>query len=213
MNKIIKLLDHTFLLSKPPYTIVDLGCNKGNFYNACVKTLGEANIEKYIGVEPNEYLYKEHLSKLVSHNVIMLNAAVTGKTLEFVKLYIIDNDECSNIIGEGSFDWGQSPKETMVKNVTLPNLLCNISVVDYLKIDIEGSEYDLVHQLSEVAHKIKQLSIEFHDFVDVSLRNKTYETIREIEDLGFKMICNNRLDYLHGTNYADCLFVNTKKDI
>jgi acetyltransferase-like isoleucine patch superfamily enzyme len=86
MNKIIKLLDHTFLLSKPPYTIVDLGCNKGNFYNACVKTLGEANIEKYIGVEPNEYLYKEHLSKLVSHNVIMLNAAVTGKTLEFVKL-------------------------------------------------------------------------------------------------------------------------------
>lgn len=207
------MLDHTFLLSKPPYTIVDLGCNKGMFYDACVKTLGAANIERYIGVEPNEHLYKEHLSKLVSHNVMMLNAAVTGKPLDFIKLYIIDNDECSNVIGGGSFDWGQSPKETMVKNITLPSLLYDLSLVDYLKIDIEGAEYDLIHELSDVAYKIKQLSIEFHDFVDVSLRDKTHETIRKIEDLGFKMIYNNKLDYLHGTNYADCLFVNVKKEI
>lgn len=217
-NKIIKLLDHTFILTKPPYNILDLGTNQGNFYKSCVENLGKVNIQKYVGVEASKELYDTYLSKLISHDVIMVNAAIHNISSKEIDLYSFNNNECNNIIGEGGFIWDNSTKITKIKTITLHDIIYSNfksidTYIDYLKIDIEGSEYNILNDIILHLPIIKQISIEFHDFVDESYRDKTLEFIRELESNGMKLIFNNKLDYLHNTNYGDCLFINENLEL
>ena len=66
--------------------------------------------------------------------------------------------------------------------------------IDYLKIDIEGSEVDMFNALFEtnILSKVKQLSMEIHPAMKVqgeALRTSYYRTwsvIRSLETLGFQ---------------------------
>ena len=64
----------------------------------------------------------------------------------------------------------------------------NIKTIDLLKLNIEGSEYDLIERLIETDYikKVEQLKIQFHDNVNdaksrrVDIRNKLSKTHSEI---------------------------------
>lgn len=42
----------------------------------------------------------------------------------------------------------------------------------YLKIDIEGSEYEILEQIAELSHRVSGISIEFHDFGESYLKHR-----------------------------------------
>jgi len=66
---------------------------------------------------------------------------------------------------------GKKRKETIVETITLKKIfdLYELGQIDYLKLDIEGAEFDLVETMTlEVAEKIKQLSMEVHYIQDPS---------------------------------------------
>ena len=59
--------------------------------------------------------------------------------------------------------------------------------VDILKMDIEGSEYDVIDSILDSDVRIDQILIEFHErFFDDGF-NKTMDLIKKIEKKGYKL--------------------------
>ena len=81
-----------------------------------------------------------------------------------------------------------------------------IDANDLLKVDIEGAEWDLFDSLSdEDFAKIGQITVEFHDFVFPSMRERSEKIIKRLKDMGFSFISKEK-HWHHGTPYGDCLF-------
>lgn len=208
------LLDHTILVNKTNDIIVfDLGANDGRFYEQIVNFFGIDSIEKYVGVEPNVELFSNNLLPLESEKIIMVNKAVYSET--DLELYFteVKNNEAGNLLGETNeyFKWGEeNPNKYLVNTITISDLmdLVGVNHIDYLKVDIEGSEYFLIDSLTpEICDKINQISIEFHDFIDPDLKNKTDEYVQKIIDLGYELRFSSQWSGRFGTNYMDCLFI------
>lgn len=215
----ITLLDHTFYPNKKnDIVVIDLGTNDGRFYNEFVNHFGLDSIKEYIGVEPNTTLYENHLIALMKNkNVKMINKAIYRKSNVNINFTEVKNNEAGNILANSNnlFKWGEeAPKEYLVQSITIGDLLkhFNIEYVDYLKIDIEGAEYFLIETLNEdICNKIDQISIEFHDFIDPKLKNKSKEYVQKIIDFGYTLHSSKRWGGRYGTDYMDTLFIKNGK--
>jgi FkbM family methyltransferase len=208
-----KILDHTFMSldKKKKLTILDFGSNKGGFYRSAVKIFGD-DIDKYIGVEPNITLYNKYLKSLNNDKSIFYNNAISPVNNIEINFFEFESAiECGNTIGGEFLNWGGKLNEYKIKTINLDHIIKTnyITEIDFLKIDIEGSEYLLIDAFDNNSlSTVKQLSIEFHDFVDPSLRDKTKQSIEIIKSLGFDLVHSESLNYKHNTDYIDCLFIN-----
>ncbi|MBE2286887.1 MAG: FkbM family methyltransferase [Prosthecobacter sp.] len=82
----------------------------------------------------------------------------------------------------------------------------NLNRIDVLKLDVEGAEFALLDQTPDhILSDIRQVTVEFHDFVPEFQGQRFYELARaRLESLGF--ICANFAFRTHG----DVLFVNSR---
>jgi FkbM family methyltransferase len=74
--------------------------------------------------------------------------------------------------------------EYEVEALTLAGLMkrADITEIDYLKMDIEGAEYDVLYSIDEeLANKIHQISFETHDLP------KNEKLIKHLESVGYNM--------------------------
>jgi hypothetical protein len=106
--------------------------------------------------------------------------------------------------------WGLQEKVS-VPGITFQALLnhLNISgkIIDILKIDIEGAELELIETLCyEDVKNIKQITIEFHDWLNKDLHLQTVAAIKKLISLGFKAYT----DTPHHGNAVEMLFLNKK---
>lgn len=62
------------------------------------------------------------------------------------------------------------------------------SVIDLLKLDIEGSEYDVIDNLVTAKIPVRQLCVEFHDTLAVQLGHSTARSIGRLENYGLKLV-------------------------
>lgn len=184
----------------PPYklndncTIIDLGSNIGLTVLDFHLKYPKAKI--IIGIEMDESNYdisKKNLQGI--NNVILLNNAINinnGIT------YYSGNDAQSYKI-----TWDQDSAVNTAKSLTMQDLLLKyeIEIVDFLKIDIEGSEYDLICDKTSVVWltKIKCFNIELHDhLVENNYKNKIIERLKS---LGF-------IIYDHPTHFNAIIGIN-----
>ncbi len=71
----------------------------------------------------------------------------------------------------------------------------NIDKISVLKINIEGSEYDLINSMTQSDfEKIDQITISFHHFLNKEWEEKTNKAVSLIEKMGFYKIQTN-VDY------------------
>ena len=71
-----------------------------------------------------------------------------------------------------------------VYTINLYNIIDKYGFIDYLKMDIEGSEYDVIDNINnELANKIDQISIEIHEPL-----YKYPILIDKLKELKFKVI-------------------------
>lgn len=84
--------------------------------------------------------------------------------------------------------------------------LVDIPFWDLIKIDIEGSEYEVIMSLTKAP--ATQLSIEFHLHTGVYGMDAVQEMLDKLEDLGYE-IAKHELTEAHGCgyNYWDSLFI------
>ncbi len=184
--------------------VIDLGANLGQFSEAITR---EFKCSCY-AIEAAPSLY----SKLPENGLVKnFNYAISDRN-EPLKFYISDNIECNSISQEVASSYGLQG-EISVDGITLETFLNNqrIELVDLLKIDIEGAEEAVFNSTRDTTLcNVKQISIEFHDFMPGSISTEEVNKItNRLKKLGFIWIPFSYL--LFGMESSDFLFINTNR--
>lgn len=201
--------DHCFIneFDENP-VVVDLGSNEGNFSKVILNKYPSA---KMILVEPNPHLNEKLGLICMGKNAEVLNAAVVSQPNHSIPFYL---DSCTaNSTVNKEFGKKANGKIINVRSVSLKDLfsIFNIKKIDLLKIDIEGAEWDVLDIFDENDFdRIDQLTIEFHDFKDPSMRGRTEKCIKRLRCLGYSYACWGS-NFLYKTPYMNCLFYKKKK--
>jgi FkbM family methyltransferase len=135
-------------LLKPSDTVLDLGAGTGDFSIIASKKVGPAG--RVIAVEPDFESYeilRLNIEQNNCKNVIPLNLAVGDKELTEKQITF----------------WG---KTCMCKVNTLENIVDSLKIdndkIDFIKMDIEGFEADVIRKSIGLIKNTGILSIEFH---------------------------------------------------
>lgn len=169
--------------------IIDIGANVGivSFYFA--KKYPNAKIFAY---EPHPLNY-ENLVKGIKtnkiNNVYPFNLAVFSKSNLNVKIHLHENNTSASSV----FRYLPEDPYVEVKTISLEDIIKQngISYIDFLKIDCEGAEFDILEN-TDMFYKneilIENMFIEFHRFME-KLENKNVETA--LQDLSKIKNCKN----------------------
>lgn len=177
--------------------VVDLGANRGNFSHEISQLLGC----KCYAVEASPRLFET-----IQENALVrkFNYAVSdeNKPMQF-------NDSTNEESGSiSALPEHLSKNAATVEGITLDKFLGDrqIDSVDLMKVDIEGAEIELFKSASdETLLKIKQIAVEFHDFLDYFDMKAEIATIKQrMKSLGFYCIVYSFF------SHADVLFINKK---
>jgi len=191
--------EHTYydnLLSENP-VLIDLGSCKGAFAKHFYEKFPSSTI---ILLEPSKSNFSEiHLSgeRITKHHAAI--SSETGKSITFYE--DLNSEQNGSIL----FNYFKGvPYE--VPTFSLEELARPFEKIDLVKMDVEGAEWDcLLNTEENTLQKIRQLTVEFHDFIDPSLAIKSQQVVERLISLGFK-VEYHPTTYLHGSKYYDSLF-------
>ncbi len=176
------------LLTEDVRSFLDLGANSGCFTLAIKEHFANARGRAY---EPAPKMF-EHLSGNVSRNswsdsVEVVQAAVTGSAIGAVELrYQPSAPSTSTVAGllPGGNDTGVL---LTVPAVSLSTVLSEMGPVDLVKMDIEGSEYDvLLRTPLEQLKSIRRLVMEIHP----SPTHRPSEIVDHLGRAGLRLIAH-----------------------
>jgi FkbM family methyltransferase len=178
--------------------IVDLGACMGEFTNEMNKLY---KVKKSIMVEANPTNFYKLENK---ENYVLYNKVIASENDKIVEFY---EDSNSPYNGSNHFNYFNGIKHE-IKSITLEKIIeeNNLEYIDILKVDIEGSEYDVMPNIKDETYSIiRQITIEFHDFIDVNLKSKTQEIINKLKNLGFSHV-SKPIVYMNNSDNYDVLF-------
>jgi FkbM family methyltransferase len=148
--------------------IIDIGANAGYFDILLFSKKMDTIIYAYEPLPDN----RVRLEKLIRANPGLRNKlfpyqlAVTGTIKENIDLYIEDEAQSSVVASIfSSFD-KRNTQKISVNCITLTKIILNNNLIkiDVLKIDCEGSEYDILYNTDpDLIRRAKKLLIEVHD--------------------------------------------------
>ncbi len=168
INTLVEIFNHRIYATFFPFyqhcIVVDIGAHYGYF--SLFAALNLAKESTIVAIEPNRNNFNNLLENCNNNgfkNIQCLNLAVSGTNgkANLYKGANINNSLYSN-----------NPLSTAivaeeVSTISLANLirLQNLTHIDFLKIDCEGAEYEILeHTPKDVFDKITTISMEFHDF-------------------------------------------------
>jgi FkbM family methyltransferase len=195
---LIAVRDHHFYanLINSESVVIDLGSHLGQFSSEVSSIFG---CHCY-AVEALPSLYKQIVETPLLKK---FNYAISLEDKP-VQLCITDNPE-GNHIDRGS---GVNVLEKIrVEGITLESFIKaqKLETIDLLKVDIEGAEIDLFNSLSdETLRKIKQITVEFHDF-KFSMLEEVESIKSRLKSLNFACVVYSRV------HHGDVLFINREK--
>lgn len=165
------------------HTIVDIGANVGAFTLFAAWKAPQSRIIAVEAEPSNANVVRNNiLQNDLEHRVTTIAKAVGG-SIGTLRLFIAKNDSGGNSM----FEYQKGAKSIDVPMITLQSLFeeHGIDTCDYLKIDCEGAEYDILYASPEsITNRIRFIGIEYHHF---SNRNThTPEALRAfLESRGF----------------------------
>ncbi|MEI6266157.1 MAG: FkbM family methyltransferase [Sphingobacteriia bacterium] len=167
-------------------TVVDIGANVGLFSVYASYKVGKGKVFAFEPFKENyEILSKQiqlnDLTNLFPHNLGV--SSITGEQTLFLS---------PTNTGGHSIKFDQGASSVIIKTITLSEF-CNsnnISRIDFLKIDCEGSEFEILESSPQILDSVKKLVMECHPY-----KNKSVEDMIELlEKHHFKVIeedCNH----------------------
>jgi FkbM family methyltransferase len=151
--------------------VLDIGANKGFFtLNALQK-----GASKVYSVEPVKHSY-EQIKKLLNDfpNVEPINKAI-GENNGIVSMFVDSDASATNCVTTYGDMFGRESNKVEVESVNINTLIEQInSDINYMKVDCEGSEFELFKTISEKNLKsIYKMVIETHgDEIDNFVHKK-----------------------------------------
>ncbi len=158
--------------------IIDIGANAGYFNIMLFSKIKEATVYAYEPIRSNYELFNKNirLNPALENHIHLYNKAVTGTVAATVELFMeepSDNSVIASVYAD--FD-SQNKYSVTVPAITLSQILQenNLSHIDLIKIDCEGSEYPIIYETPvTVWNMIDMLTIEVHN-LDEEKRNTGY---------------------------------------
>lgn len=201
------LRGHTFYRLGPRPVVVDLGANDGKFSAELLEHYPEARV---VLVEADPFLVRRLRERFATQGNVLLYAGLIGaESREQAPFHLSQIPEGNSVHAALAASW--SPEATRSIEASMIDLaglfaLARLDHVELLKVDIEGSEYDVLPTLGpELSRSIAQLSVEFHDFAVPLWREKTEACIAHLERLGYAHQSRGTA-VRHGSPYFDCHF-------
>lgn len=195
-HKLCRIQGHTFvgsLLSRDAI-VLDLGANRGAF---SLETKRRFGCEVH-AAEPTPDLAGELRAM---GEVAVYEAAITACGSDLFFKVDPKNSESSSVVSK------QGEGVISVPGMTLDSLLRKIGKVDLIKMDVEGSEIEILATVSEdLIRNVNQITVEFHDFKkDAGFTHERYVQVCDrMGKLGFESIV---MSY---RTKGDVLFLNSK---
>lgn len=137
--------------------VVDIGAHIGLFALFASQFCKRGKIYCFEPVKENYEILLSNISMNQLSNVSAFNMAVTDKTSS-VRIFL-NNDESGHSMYE------QNSTSIEAQSTTLKSILDdnNIHSCDFVKMDCEGAEYDIIKTLpQEYFNRIKKMIIEYH---------------------------------------------------
>jgi FkbM family methyltransferase len=179
--------------------VIDLGAHKGRFYNLMHKDYDAV----CYGVEASPALAKQLPAGKGIHT---FNYAISSSN-GTMELTLSNEPEANSLIPGIAANWGITETVT-VPSITFETFLAGQKIPDtiaILKVDIEGSELDVIEEASAATLKrIRQMPVEFHDFLGVGsdYKPRMMQAIKKLETEGFLVL------RLSSYNYCEVLCIN-----
>jgi FkbM family methyltransferase len=146
---------------KPGNTVLDIGAHIGFFANITAQMVGNAG--KVFAFEPTPSTYAM-LQKMCADNnntgiVTPVNKAV-GKEDGSITFYVSD-DKIDNTNSTVGYREGSNHKPIDIPLTSVDNFVQQqgLQQVDFIKIDVEGAEYDTIRGAAETMQKFKPACI------------------------------------------------------
>lgn len=158
----------------------DIGSNIGNWSLA---NINQCN--KIISIEASPITFNRLVNNCKNDKIILLNYAVCNNNCNDITFYQAECDALSTINKEWlttdtSRFYNYHYKEITCKTITIDKLIEQYGLPDFIKIDVEGGEYECILSLTQ---KVKLLC---------------FEWASEVNDITFKCI-----DYLLNLGYTE----------
>lgn len=170
-----KVYHNDFVCVEEGDLVVDIGFNYGLFSLESLKY----KPSKIIAFEPNPKLVKIFKNIYYSIIIDLHQKAVSNKNgqVNFFEHYTpgmsslykeVNNKNTENLYEVECIDFN----DFLIKN--------RIEKIDYLKIDCEGSEYDIVDSIKEyLKYNVRKLAVEFHHQINDVKVQKMIQTLRD----------------------------------
>lgn len=179
---------------RPNDTVIDIGANIGVFAFYAATRASNVKVHSYEPFPKNAEYFEQNLEKSSLPTVSLHKFAVAGETGE--RVLHIDEAWIKHSLSESPSD----ENGISVRCLSLDEVLENIDKCDMLKLDCEGSEYEILFSSSpETLGKIKRIVGEFHE-LDKQKKNGN-GLKRFLEENGFKI---DVFRYLEGKSGLIC---------
>jgi FkbM family methyltransferase len=177
--------------------IIDAGCGHEAELS---KHLIQKHKLKAFGVDPTKKHapYLKILEDITKGKFRHLPLAVTPKS-GFITFHESQQNESGSILADHTNILNDDITTYTVESVNLRELLRRIGAnpVDFIKLDLEGAEYDLLNDISEEdVNPFKQIFIEFHHHCTAHTIKETMLAVKNICSKGFKAFTRDRHNYL-----------------
>jgi len=141
---------------------------------------------KIIGIDPTlkSHLFIEKQTNL--NNFMLLKKALTSLDDDIVKLYKQKNP---NYVSESTLSTHHSVlnfDSYYAVTINLKKMFEGYENISVVKMDIEGSEYDVLQSLEHIPDSVKQICVEFHHFCTDKTLEDTKAMVKILANLGFK---------------------------
>lgn len=163
------------------WVVIDLGANKGEF-----AIFAATKARQVIAVEANPETC-QHCLENITRNELQGKIQVFQGVIandEGESMFYIANEsgQCSTIL----YDGFPLQKKIAVPKISIHHLLKPLTHVDLLKMDIEGSEFELLLSSDRTIwlDKVQRLVLEYHDYFP-GFAHTVDELITVLEESGF----------------------------
>lgn len=138
--------------------VVDVGAHYGYFSLFALQNLSPNS--RIVSIEPssdNLKIFKENIKKVNDTHIILIEKALYSKS----DLNLDFNTSMEGYNHHISHSIGNKVRTISIEDIMKSN---NISKIDFLKMDCEGSEYEIIlDSPGEVFETIETISMEYHD--------------------------------------------------
>ncbi|MBD2699502.1 FkbM family methyltransferase [Spirosoma sp. BT702] len=179
----------TLVRELPPSPVVlDIGANAGFFPIQLLSKIDKAIIYAYEPVPANVAAFEQTVSQnsRMAQSVHLFQKAVTGKPLDNLELFM-ESAGKNQVVASVFSDFHENNTEKItVPCTTLTDIIeeNNLQKINLLKLDCEGSEYDIIYNTSsELVKRIDRMIVEVHDLDDK--RNNIASFNQYVQSLGY----------------------------